>query len=64
MDKVCFEFHEAGDGSEPRLRLESSLRAQAVEIQGKEAEKIWKKVRDIVEDFPSGPIIMGGLVGR
>lgn len=40
------------------------MRAQAVEIQGKEAEKIWKKVRDIVEDFPSGPIIMGGLVGR
>ena len=64
MERICFEFSEADSGSESRLKMESFLRAQVSEVSGKEAEKIWKKIREIADDFPEGPTILMGFGGR
>jgi hypothetical protein len=64
MERICFEFSEADGGSEPRLKMESSLRAHVSEVAGKEAEKVWKKIREIAGDFPEGPTIVMGFGGR
>lgn len=64
MERICFKFSEADSGSESRLKMESSLRTEVSEVAGKEAEKIWKKLREVADDFAEGPTIVMGFGGR
>lgn len=59
---VRFEFQPSSENIlEARLIMEFGGRS---EVTGKQAEKLWGKIRDIVDKFPKGPTIVGGLSGR
>ena len=57
-----FRFEITGPENEALFTVESqSGRRQLV---GKEALKIWRKIRDMADEFPDGPKIHFGMTGR
>jgi len=57
-----FEITEAENETEALLKVESPSGQR--QLVGKEALKLWKKIRDIADEFPEGPKIYFGMTGR
>ncbi len=57
---VGFAFEPVSENSpDAQLKMDAPFKGQKSELTGKEAEKLWEKILEIVDEFPhQGPTIV------